>query len=434
MTPDHDLEAVQPSRRQVLGLMAGGAAAAGIAACTGSAAGHEGSTGTRPPAAPARATRSPLVGAAPVEQRALVVVELPGGNDGLSLMVPSADGRYRDLRPTVGLADEQLVEFDQGMRLNRQLEPLLAHGLAVLDGIGARRPGLSHFDMSARWWAGRPDTSAPDRSAFLGRVCDELGAPGSITGVSIGIVASPAVQGREPNSIGRFDGAPRDAVLGAPATGIDALRTAFTAMGGRRDDLPLGAGDGLTRMLAVDDALAALPPALDYPTLPGDQDNPQITDLGRQMAFAGQLLRSDLGVRVIHVRVEGLFFDSHVRHLEAHRRSLGVVVPVLAAFRQELVDAGLAERVLVTTTSEFGRRPAEHETGLDHGTSSCALVMGPVAPGLHGEPASFRRFDDHGNFVSPLRFSRYLATMAAWLGVDPNDVLEGRPRPIDTLV
>lgn len=429
MSPEPTLPADPLTRRQALGLLAGTAAFTAAGCSDGSRAAN------RSPVPDAVTDRvADLPRAAPVDRRALVVVELPGGNDGLSMIVPERDGPYRDARPTIGLADEQLIAFDQGMRLNRQLEPLHAQGLAVLDGIGAHRPGLSHFDMTARWWAGRPDTSAPDRTAFLGRLCDELGARGSVTGVSIGAVASPAVQGREPNSIGRFDGSPRTAVLDSGPAGVAALRSAFLSMGGTRDDLPLPAGDGLRRMLEVDDALAELPPPLAYPTLPGDQDNPQITDFGSQMAFAGQLLRADMGVRMIHVRVEGLFLDSHVRHLEAHRRSMGVIVPVLAAFRDELANAGLADRVLVTTTSEFGRRPAEHQTGLDHGTASCALVMGPVTPGLHGEPASFRRLDDHGNFVSPLSFSRYLATMAAWLGVDPNDVLEGRPRPIPTLV
>lgn len=418
-------------------MLAGGAAAgaAGAAGCrSGNTAATRTTTTSGGPTNSAGATGSPLVDPAPVEQRALVVVELPGGNDGLSMIVPSADGRYRDLRPTIGLPDEQLVDFDGGMRLNRQLEGLHAQGLAVLDGIGSTRPGLSHFAMTQRWWAGTPDTDAPARTAFLGRLCDELGAPGTVVGVSIGAVASPAVRGREPNSIGRFNGAPRPAVLDVGPGATAALRAAIETMGGDRPDLPLTGREGLTRMLEIDDALARLPATAPYPTLPGDQDNPQITDFGAQMAFAGQLLRSSLGVRVLHVRVEGLFFDSHVRHVDAHRRSLGVVVPVLEAFRREIADAGLSDRVLVATTSEFGRRPAEHESGLDHGTSSCALLMGPVPSGLHGEPPSFRRFDDDDNFVAPLSFGRYLATLAAWLGVDPDDVLDDRHRPIPTLV
>lgn len=80
---------------------------------------------------------------------------------------------------------------------------------------------------------------------------------------------------------------------------------------------------------------------------------------------------------------------------------------------------GLSDRVLVATTSEFGRRPAEHAGGLDHGTASTALLWGPVRPGPHGEAPSLRHLDDDGNLVATVSFDRYQATLATWLGVGP---------------
>ena len=45
--------------------------------------------------------------------RLLVLVELKGGNDGLNTVVPYADGEYYALRPTIGIARDQVLQLDE---------------------------------------------------------------------------------------------------------------------------------------------------------------------------------------------------------------------------------------------------------------------------------------------------------------------------------
>jgi uncharacterized protein (DUF1501 family) len=358
--------------------------------------------------------------------RVLVVVELSGGNDGLSTVVPVDDDHYRRLRPTLALGHDDVVDLGDGFGINRLLADLPSDRLAVLMGVGVARSTMSHFDMLGRWWsgsAGAGQTGPP--TGFLGRTCDELGE-GDLVGVSIGQWASPAMTGRTGRTVGLPSG--RSLVADGSDGSRDELFAALGAMarGGGRDALG-AARTGTERMLRVDDHLAGLLPATsDAYAAAGD--------FGRRLAFASQLIRSDVGVRVVHLSFNDAPFDTHEGHREMHSQALGTVAAGLRAFLGELDSAGLGERVLVATTSEFGRRIEEHNGGLDHGAASCALLIGPVSPGLHGDPPPLSDPDADGNLRTTVPHLRYYATLARWLGVDPAAVLPDAPRPIDSLL
>lgn len=411
-----------PTRRQVLGWMAGaGAATAFGSACSGSDPRAATAT-TSPPAT--RVDAGTDRAAVPVDRRRLVVIELPGGNDGLSTAVPAELGRYHDLRPTTAIANPDMIDLGDGFFLNAALAGLHPHGLAILDGLGARSPSLSHFDMLARWWAGTPESAATFDSGFFGRLCDAVGGPGSLTGVSVGITSSPAMQSRLGSTIGRRDAGSLQPLRGAGPAAAEIFRDTLAEIAGGEAADPRRAGLG--RMLDVDGRLATVPPPdPGYPT-----DDPQIERFGRQLAFTSQLLRHDPGIRVVHVSATETMFDTHEHHLEGHARSLAIVAPGIEAFLRDLEAGGLADDVLVATTSEFGRRPQENSGGLDHGTASCSLLLGPVVAGLHGEPADLRDLDPDGNLRAPVPFSRYYATLASWFDVDPASLIEDSPEPV----
>ncbi|MEM8707893.1 MAG: DUF1501 domain-containing protein, partial [Actinomycetota bacterium] len=423
----------RPTRRQLLALLgAGGLAAAGGRHLLG---GSDGSALVFPGLAPtltAGPAPAPVAAGAPsadVAGRLLVVVELRGGNDGLATVVPDS-GRLRDLRPTVLNDDTPLVDFVPGTRLHPELAGLRDRGLAVVQGIGTAVPDGSHFEMETRWWQGDSAGDLSIRTGFLGRVCDELAEPGTITGVTVGQAASPFLTADKATTIGIPD--PWAGwFLGEDDAWFDNLRRGLRSMAGEpagADPLAL-ARAGLGDALAFGELLESLQAEAEAVYEAGDdgvtgreaKGYPD-TDLAFQLQIAAGLLESDTGVRVVHVELGG--FDTHDGQMYQHDDLMGNLGSSLAAFQDDLAARGLAERTLTLTTSEFGRRPDDNSSGTDHGTAAPALLCGPVNAGLFADAPALDRLDDDGNLVATTMLDDYYATIAqGWLGIDAGLVL-----------
>lgn len=411
------------TRRGMLKVLGGSAAFAVLPGCTNDKGSSPQSSAKTKPAP--LVANSPLIKPASVDQRALIVIELPGGNDGLSTLIPLESGRYHDLRPTTALSGDDVVPFVDGYGLNAALKGL-GPELAVVSGVGASSPTLSHFEMLSRWWSGNPGSATGP--GFLGRLCDRLSPDGQFAGISIGTIPTPALTTTKGTSIG-LPTAMR--LRGSDPTDLAhdrMLRKALDAMAAAPPQGP-GATNhrALSQLDGVDQMLAAVP----NPT--GQSE--ELATFKEQLDFAVRAIQAGVGIRIVHLNcATAAAFDTHEGHRERHAEVFGGFADGLRHLRQQVAAAGLEDRVLVATTSEFGRRAKENNGGLDHGTASVAILSGPVYPGLHGEPLSLNELDQDGNLLTSLDLARYYATLAAWLGVEPKSVLKGGATPLDRLV
>lgn len=402
-----------PSRREVLRWLAystaagvgGGLTLTGCSPDDGARSASKGAGGKRPQST----------------QRTLIVIELGGGNDGLSTLVPYEDGTYHDLRPSLALDGDAVKPVAEGLGINALLSDVWSSGLAVISGVGMADPVLSHFEMLDRWWRGSTETPlASDgpagRSGFLGRLCDVLQEDERFTGITLNFGNAPCLRSNKAPTTGLP--AMEGGFLSEGSDQDRALRSMLTGFASGKPDDPLGqARQGIERMLWIVELLGGLPPASKgYPD----------TEFGYQLAIASRVARSDAGVRVIHVPMTLTKFDTHANHAEMYPQLLTEFNDGLHALVKDLENVGLSDQVLIATTSEFGRRPGENNGGIDHGTASCMMMMGPVKAGLHGEPSSLKKLDPNGNLIGTLSFQNYLATLATWMEVDPARVLSAR--------
>ena len=426
-----DFPQSRPTRRKVLQWLATGAAGGAGAALVPGCSRHlqHGQEGG-PSATGNKTTKKSFV---PHDKRLLVLIELVGGNDGLSVLVPRADGRYHDMRPSLALDGAEVFDIGHDMALNTSLAGMYRHGMAVVAGIGCRSPTLSHFDMRLRWNAGTPELPGGGnaKTGFLGRLCDRIGGVSQFTGVSLNRYGTSGLLSTRPNTVALSATDATRPFLHESANAQTYFRQALTSLGAATDG---GSGfeasrGAIARVVELEQRIVALPPAVGY-EVGGEASAP----FRSQLQLASRLLRSGADVRVIHIPIAGADFDTHVNHRERHSLLMNIVAEGVEAFRADLQASGLAERVLIATMSEFGRRPQEGAGGLDHGTASCAMLMGPVVAGLHGEQPSLRALDSSDNLVATVSFARYLATMAAWLDIDPGSVLDGGPKPLDGLL
>ncbi|MFV0308177.1 MAG: DUF1501 domain-containing protein [Desertimonas sp.] len=357
--------------------------------------------------------------------RVLVVIEMGGGNDGLSMAPPTDDAALRARRPGMPDAGGYLRPGNDVV-LHPALTRLAERSLTIVDGVGTASPDGSHFEMMRRWWAGDPDGTLAPETGFLGRLCDALDAGAPATGVSIGSASSPALIAASAGTLGLpspgwlwWLGAPADEV----GDGVVAYRDALAAMarpdrsdGSARAAARAGLGGGLS----LGDLVTGV----------GELDEAPGGELGRRLALAAAVIGADVGARVVHVPFDG-GFDTHDDHWSQHEALMTELDEAVGGFLATLDDLDRSDQVVVATTSEFGRRPEENASGgLDHGTASAALLLGPVTRGRAGEPVDLGRLDDDDNFVATVSMNDYYATLAAWLDVDPAAVLEGPTNPL----
>lgn len=361
----------------------------------------------------------------PVTERTLVVLEMAGGNDGYSMVVPYANSAYYAHRASVAPPASQVIHINSTLGWHPNLNHVASRGAAVVEGIGVPNPNGSHFDMIRRWWTGDVDGHAPTASGFFGRLCDIVGSPSApATGVSLGWGPTPALASEQavtlsmsPYSDARFPAPGWDPNL--RATWMAAQR-AMAQPDAAEAAVMYSARYGAYNALRFSDVVSELPTSTQaYPD----------TQLGAQLATAVRLIRANIGTRVIYVPFSGSF-DTHENHAATQADLMTELDGALDAFLQELAVLGLTNKVLLASLSEFGRRADQNTDGLDHGTASAFIMAGAAKTGVYGAQPSFTSLDTDGNLIATVTMGEYYATLATWLGVTPSSVLPAAYAPI----
>jgi len=414
------------SRRSFMGL---GAAAAGTAAAGGLVWSRSLDDQVQRTMAAATSPSTDL-------RRTLVVVQMGGGNDALNSLVP-ADGRYRDARPNLAIAEGDLVALaaTTAFALHPSLAPLAerwdAGQVAAIQGSGFLAQTRSHFTAMDTWWAagGNPTTG------WLGRWLDATQPEGEpadpLRAVALGGGAPALVGERSLSTFVRDPATFRLQSEGAP--GADAVVAAFraTAEPLASDPVLAAAQAAVPAALQAIDVLAgAAGPAADL-DIPGEARayGTPISDL---LDTAAGIIALDVGTRVVVVAVN--VFDTHAGQAARHTELLADVAGGITSFLDQVDADGRAEDVLVLTTSEFGRRVAENGSGgTDHGNGGAQLLAGPMVEGqVVGEVDLGDLID--GDVRSEVDARSSYAVALDWLGgADVAEVLGTDPDRYDLL-
>jgi uncharacterized protein (DUF1501 family) len=372
------------------------------------------------------------VGAASSD-RALVVLQLAGGNDALNTFIPYADAAYRSARPTLAIADAAILKVHDRIGLHPSMARLAAlyeqRRFTFVNGVGFPTLDRSHFHCQDVWQTGFEESGSAHgghgSTGWLGRFADVYLGEGasSLTALSIG--------SRIPLGMASEDVI---AAAVASAEGYTVLTDArypeerAALVGAIRHIYEVGGGMGETGMIRMSgaemfdsiDLMATIPPPSAIVTYPA-------TPLGRALRLVAQVLAGGVGTRLVWVTLGG--FDTHSLQTDTHARLLTDVSDSLAAFQDDLDARGESDRVLVLAWSEFGRRVRENASaGTDHGKGGTVLLLGNGVRGgtPYGEIPLAESLDD-GDLVSTIDFrSVYWTIIRDWFDRDPEPVLHGR--------
>ena len=358
----------------------------------------------------------------------LVMIQLAGGNDGLRTLVPLTDPTLHDLRPKLaGPMVSQALPLTKDFGLNHNLggiKSLWDQGkVAMVQGVGYPNPTFSHFESIRIWETGDPTRRQVD--GWLGRTLakayDSNGHP--LTGCACGTTDVP--------------GALRD--LQATMTVIQNQKT-FGFTGGSEVEAAVGAlykgTPGIygalfdTAIATANDTIATLrTSSASYQPMANYTDKVQLVyssknQLAAALQLAAELIVTGTGVKLLHVTLGG--FDTHYTELNRHDDLMGYLDSAVSAFYADLAAHGKADKVLIATWSEFGRRPKENASGgTDHGAAAPLLLIGdPVKGGLYGAEPSLTGLDSTGNLKFAVDFrSVYQEILGGHLGADSNEIL-----------
>ena len=358
----------------------------------------------------------------------LIVIQLTGGNDYMNTVVPYADPLYRDNRPTVGVAQEDVLPIDQHYGFNPVLAPLKElyddGRVAVINGIGYPNPNRSHFRAMDIWHTCEPERVATE--GWLGRAIRDLDPQGEnvLTGVNFG------------------RGLPRALALpGVPVTSVGSLENHGFLPGIADQERRSQALDVFARMYAP--AIGA-GPTLDYLGRTG-ADALKGADILKSVAgnysstveyahtpIAGNLkgiaqtLLAGLGTRVFYTAQAG--YDTHSGQMPVQTQLLSELAQGIGDFFADLRQHQASEQALMLVFTEFGRRVKDNGSGTDHGSGGAAFVIGDrVTGGMHGVYPSLKDealLDGDLHFQVDFR-SVYSTIAARWLALDPQPIVGG---------
>ncbi len=363
----------------------------------------------------------------------LVLIQLIGGNDGLATVIPYSDPVYQELRTTVAEPQNSLVTLNDELALHpamAPLKPLWDEGaLAIVQGVGYPNPNRSHFRSVEIW-----NTAEPERLVdlgWLGKYVDHVNPGSSLYAINMDHAAAavsrratepvPTVSNLDAFSV-HSQGDPVDAA--AQMAAIERIYADTSPFLPQEEFLR---GVATTAMWAADDLRAmgvAYESRTEYPA----------GQFGQSLRLIAQMIAGESGTRVFTAALGG--FDTHSAQLQAHSRLLETLAGGISALLNDLRDHGVAEKVVIATYSEFGRRPRQNgSAGTDHGTAAPLFVVGdPVRGGTYGSAPSLTDLDADGDlkFTTDFR-SVYASLLDNWLGAPSSVVLEGSFPSLDLI-
>ncbi|MGA9856190.1 MAG: DUF1501 domain-containing protein [Gammaproteobacteria bacterium] len=310
--------------------------------------------------------------------RRLIVVFLRGAVDGLNVVVPYADDRYYQARPSIAIPragqDNGVLDLDGYFGLHPALAPLLPlwqnHSMAFVQASGSPDPNRSHFEAQAYMETGAPGDSAVS-SGWMNRLLGALpGAHTPTEALSLGNALPRIFTGSNPVSnlpLGRNAGH-------AMPMDRPQIADAFAALyqGNSPVDQAFHQGQQARGELMGD---------LQQEMVNSANGAPSVIGFSNDTQRLANLMRRDASIRLAFLSVGG--WDTHVgegaakgqlaNHLQALAQGLATLSQGLGNIYQDSV---------ILVMSEFGRTVRENgNAGTDHGHGNVMWLLGGQVSG-----------------------------------------------------
>jgi len=310
-------------------------------------------------------------------QRLLVIFQR-GAADGLNIVVPHGERAYYQMRPSLAIPQNQVLDLDGLFGLHPSLSAFMPlwteRQLAIVHAAGSPDNTRSHFDAQDYMESGTPGLKSTE-DGWLNRAVRLSRPPfgtqpgdqqnGSFRAIAMGGTLPRILSGQaKAIAVGNIN----SFGVGGRNPAAQPLANTFEAMYDQSVDSVLH-GTGRETFEAVK-MLKAADPARYTPAPGANYPRGRLGDSLRQLA---QLMKANLGVEVAFADISG--WDHHVNEAPQLTTVVREFSQSIAAFWADLGD--LQEDTVIVTMSEFGRTARENgNRGTDHGHANCMFVIG----------------------------------------------------------
>ena len=359
---------------------------------------------------PLKAFSSPLLlNQEQANGKILVLLQMNGGNDGLNTLIPFEDDMYYSKRPTLSIKKDQVLALNELTGLHPSmagLRRLYDEGkVGIVQNVGYENHNRSHFRSTDIWFSG---SSANEHvhNGWMGRYLANVypdfldNAPDHPMAIQLGAVESMLLQ----------------SPMGSMSVVFENPNTFHQLVNGSTadNDPPLKSLAG-TELAYIRKVSAQSTRYASVIKKSADKGKNSVTypnsNIARQLAIVASLIAGDLKTPVYLTTIGG--FDTHANQAESHANTLTRLSEAIAAFQKDIELLGVADKVVLMTFSEFGRRVEENGSkGTDHGTAAPLFVIGKsVAGGIIGGNPNLGQLDRNGDLLHQYDYRQIYATI-----------------------
>ena len=347
-----------------------------------------------------------------VQDRALVIVNLKGGNDGINTLIPlDQQAAYQAARPNIGIPeatavanrlDAALIGTNRDIGLHPALQATVktmydAGHCAVVNGVSYPQWNLSHFKSTDLMLTGGDGTPAnfDFDTGWMGRFLHAYapGAPGSSTTQYPDPLGLQLGDSRP--SLGYYTYHSHQAAINLAGQDPNGFQNFVQEIGGAAiANVPTSDyGEELNHIMNIENSTAVYATRIGQVFNAGTNSATYASDyLSWQLKTVARLLSGGCKTKIFLVSAHG--YDTHDNQVNIGSPTTGNHANLLAehfgaikTFHDDLTAMGLGHKVLTTTFSEFGRKvPENGGRGTDHGTLAPILIFGEnVKAGVVGD-------------------------------------------------
>lgn len=313
---------------------------------------------------------------AQAQGKKLVVIFQRGAADGLNIVVPHRESAYYQMRPSIAIQQNQVIDLDGFFGLHPAMQPLKPlwdqRHLAIIHACGSPDPTRSHFDAQDYMESGTPGVKSTN-DGWLNRALQAEDAccarkHSAFRAVALGAQVPRTLEGRIPavavNNVRDFSVGGQNPAAAPVAAGFEAMYA------GSVNAVLHGTGsetfEAVKMLQASDPAKYTPAPGANYPNGP----------FGNSLRQVAQLLKANLGVEAAFTDIGG--WDTHQNQGSVNGQlanRLRDFSEGIAAFWIDMGDQ--ANDIVLVTMSEFGRTVHQNGTGgTDHGHANVMCIVG----------------------------------------------------------